>query len=88
MNRIFSLLCLCASSGFAQTWSKTNIQYLYGNSFDKVVGNSISNSKMETITIEHVGGWKYGKNFFFVDLTSADFDSGKKHKAMLNLLQN
>lgn len=35
---------------------------------------------METIIIEYSGGWKYGKNFFFVDLILADFDSGKEYK--------
>ena len=34
---------------------------------------------MQTLTIEHSNSWGYGKNFFFVDLYDADFNSGKKH---------
>jgi len=81
MNKLILLLCLCSLSSFAETWSDTSIQYLYGNNFDRLIdGDRISNGKMETITIEHAGGWKYGKNFFFVDLFSADFDGGKEYK--------
>lgn len=24
------------------------------------------------VTLEHINGWKYGDNFFFVDITNAD----------------
>jgi len=65
----------------AESWSSTNIQYLYSSNFDKLIGGeTVPDGKMETITIEHIGGWAYGTNFFFIDLTSANFASGKKHK--------
>lgn len=69
----------CAA--YAESWSNTNVQYLYGNNFDRLAGaDSVPNGSMETITLEHSGGWEYGKNFLFVDLSSADFGSGKKYK--------
>jgi len=61
----------------AEEWSNTNIQFLYGSDFDKLIGEkSVTNGDMKTITIEHAGGWAYGKNFFFFDMTSADFENG------------
>jgi nucleoside-specific outer membrane channel protein Tsx len=63
----------------AEEWSTTNIQYLYGSSFDRLPGEKIvSDGAMQTITIEHAGGWEYGRNFFFVDMMSGEFVSGKK----------
>ncbi len=69
-------MCVCA---FAEEWSETNIQYLYGSSFDRLPGEYVvTDGKMETITIEHAGGWEYGNNFFFVDMMSGDFNKDKK----------
>lgn len=68
-----------ASAGSA-TWSSTNIQYLKGSSYSEIYFDTTSNSlesrdaSAEIITLEHVNGWKYGDNFFFVDITSP-FDS-------------
>lgn len=64
----------------SEDWSQTNVQYLYGNDFNQLAGGERSiDSEVETITIEHVGTWKYGSNFFFVDMASGDFESGKKY---------
>jgi len=77
---LMALLCALVVSASAENWSETNVQYLYGNDFDQLAGGeTVPNGKMETITIEHAGGWDYGKNFFFMDLTSADFGSGKEY---------
>ena len=81
-NILFTLLVLFGFSNTvsAETWSETNVEYLYGSGFDKIAGgDSVNDGSMETITLTHIGGWEYGSNFFFVDLTSADFASGKKH---------
>lgn len=65
----------------AEEWSSTNVQLLYGNNFSyDASGDKIVDHTMRTVTIEHVGGWAYGENFFFVDMTSGDFASGKSHK--------
>lgn len=47
-------------------WSSTNIQYLHGS--DYVLGDETRS----IITLEHVNAWKYGDNFFFVDITNPD----------------
>jgi len=64
----FILLLLVTSPVFAgaATWSSTNIQYLYGTSYE------LGDETRSIITLEHVNGWKYGDNFFFVDITNPD----------------
>lgn len=44
-------------------WTSTNIQALYGSDFE------FGDPDRTTFTVEHANGWKYGKNFFFVDVT-------------------
>ncbi len=46
----------------AATWSSTNIQYLVGSDYE------LGDKTRSIITLEHVNGWKYGDNFFFVDI--------------------
>ena len=43
-------------------WSTTNIQYLYG--FNWHLGRHVT----DTFTIEHTDGWRYGDNYFFMDV--------------------
>lgn len=75
------LFLLSVSSLSASTWSSTNAQYLYGTNFNHVAGgDSIKDGELQTITLEHSSGWSYGKNFFFVDVSSANYNSGKKHQ--------
>ncbi|MES2675163.1 MAG: outer membrane protein OmpK [Pseudomonadota bacterium] len=70
-------LCLPAHAGSAQ-WSSTNIQYLYGTTYSSIYFNGETNkldsedTSASVITLEHVNGWKYGDNFYFVDITNAD----------------
>lgn len=54
-----------AFSGAAQ-WSSTNMQYLYGSKHE------LGDETRAIITLEHVNGWKYGDNFFFIDITNPD----------------
>lgn len=77
---------LQANAGAAE-WSSTNIQYLYGNSYEAIYFDP-ARGELDSydvsgaiITLEHVNGWKYGDNFFFVDMTNAersgtDIDTG------------
>jgi nucleoside-specific outer membrane channel protein Tsx len=62
-----ALLCLCcvnvAHAG-AATFSSTNIQYLVGSNYE------LGDKTRSIITLEHVNAWKYGDNFFFVDITN------------------
>ncbi|MDY6919520.1 MAG: outer membrane protein OmpK [Pseudomonadota bacterium] len=66
-----------ARAGAAQ-WSSTNVQYLYGDSYAAIYFNE-DRGRLDSeevsgsvITVEHVNGWKYGDNFFFVDMTNGD----------------
>ncbi len=43
-------------------WTSSNIQVLYGGDF------IFAEEGRATVTVEHSHGWKYGKNFFFVDM--------------------
>lgn len=46
-------------------WSSSEIQFLNGSNFNEPF-NSEDVSKF-TITVTHVHGWTYGRNFFFMD---------------------
>jgi nucleoside-specific outer membrane channel protein Tsx len=58
-----------AQAGGTAIWSTTNVEYLYGTNYNPIFGSSDTRS---VVTIEHADGWKYGDNFFFVDITNAD----------------
>jgi nucleoside-specific outer membrane channel protein Tsx len=46
-------------------WQESEIQYLNGNNYNEAFNpNQVGKS---TITITHVHGWTYGRNFFFMD---------------------
>lgn len=80
MKQIILIVLFCIGA-YAESFSSTNVQYLKSTKFKNLVdGDSVPNGSMETITLEHVGGWEYGTNFFFIDFSSADFKSGNKHK--------
>lgn len=59
-------------------WSSTNIQYLYGDTYQSISFDPVKNKLVGTddsrsvVTIEHVNGWKFGDNFLFVDITNPD----------------
>lgn len=61
---VFLLLYLTASSASAAVfdWTSSNIQLLHGSGF------RLGSSERSTVTVEHANGWKYGSNFFFVDI--------------------
>lgn len=54
----------------AAVFSTTNIQYLYGTTYSDILNGE--NDKASIITLEHFDVWKYGDNFFFVDITNPD----------------
>lgn len=69
MKRLASLYSLFLLSLLSQTcysfdWSSSNIQLLYGSDFE------FGDRDRTTITVEHANGWKYGQNFFFIDVTN------------------
>ena len=70
---IVSLLCSSVASVFAADWSSTNVQFLTGDDFvNPFSGDEYSNN---ILTMEHASGWKYGDNFFFVDVINGDGDT-------------
>lgn len=76
---VLALLVLGSSAhAGAALWSSTNIQYLYGSKYSEIYFDTNSNSldsrdeSSSIITLEHVNEWKYGDNFFFVDITNPD----------------
>lgn len=72
-----SLLLITATLGFAQGFSTSNAQLLYGSSFrDKFSGNHVWRGGLTTLTLEHFRTGPVGDLFAFVDLGSgrlADF---------------
>ena len=73
---VSSVLSSSLAYAGAATWSSTNIQYLMGNAYAGIYFNDDTgtldsdDASTQLITLEHVNGWKYGDNFFFVDITS------------------
>jgi nucleoside-specific outer membrane channel protein Tsx len=57
----FSFSCL------AEDWSKIEVQYQYGT-LDTPEFAGGGDEETEIWTVQYAGDWKYGDNFFFVDL--------------------
>jgi len=43
-------------------WSTSNLQYLYGFNWD------LGKATRDTLTLEHADAWRYGDNYFFLDV--------------------
>ena len=65
-------LLLIITSGYANgfDWQNNEIQYLHGTGY-RMPGNPQQVS-FSTITLTHADGWKYGRNFFFMDTYISD----------------
>ncbi len=59
-----SLLATAGANTQAAEWSTTNVQLLYGDGYE------LGDNAMAIMTLEHANGWKYGDNFFFVDVSN------------------
>jgi hypothetical protein len=68
MLPLLSLLPFMASH--AADWSDTEVQLLHGEKFHDN-GNDVDISKT-ILTLQHASGYKYGRNFFFVDMVKSD----------------
>lgn len=71
---LLGLGCSTAHAGSA-VFGTTNIQYLYGTryaDFNEDFSGFVHDDKASIITLEHFDVWKYGDNFFFVDITNPD----------------
>lgn len=71
-SALIAATCLAALTSTAAEgaiWSSTNVQYLKGHNYE------LGEESRSIITLEHASGWKYGDNFFFVDVTNPDDSS-------------
>ena len=59
-----SLLTSVSATGQAAEWSTTNVQLLHGEGYE------LGDNSMTILTVEHANGWKYGDNFFFLDVSN------------------
>lgn len=57
-----SLLASASAASQAAEWSTTNVQLLHGEGYE------LGDNSMAIMTMEHANGWKYGDNFFFLDV--------------------
>ncbi|MDM8349734.1 outer membrane protein OmpK [Pseudomonas sp. sp1636] len=58
-----------ATAGDLLHWQNNSLTYLYGQDF------KIDPEIQQTVTFEHVDGWKYGDNFMFLDLIKYNGDA-------------
>lgn len=68
MKIIYLLFSLLA---YAQAFSTTNIQLLYGNFNDNSYLYDTKSGPKTTVTLEHFRTWDYGDFFFFADYAAA-----------------
>lgn len=64
------MLALALFSSFscvAEDWSKLEVHYQYGT-LDTPEFAGGGDEETEIWTVQYAGSWKYGDNFFFVDL--------------------
>jgi nucleoside-specific outer membrane channel protein Tsx len=68
---VLALFCVSAQ---AEVWSDTEVQYLHGSKYREPFNpNDVTK---DILTLQHAGGFAYGRNFFFVDfLKSNDKDN-------------
>src|SRR5690606_8827136 len=70
------LLFLVPAGPRAEEFSLTNSQILYGTAFrDPFYGTNTRDGRMLTVTIEHLGVWALGDQYFFTDFYFGDFRS-------------
>src|SRR5882672_7150701 len=63
-------MLFAATSACAEEWSDTSIGWRYGSAFREPFNPS--KIKKNILDFQHVGGYKYGTNFFNVDFLMSD----------------
>ncbi|HSV50537.1 MAG TPA: outer envelope protein [Burkholderiaceae bacterium] len=77
ISRIAALAIACITSAAnAAEWSDSFIGYSYGSKFREP--GSADDVKKHIVTLQYVGGYKYGVNFFSVDLLKSDLANPAK----------
>jgi hypothetical protein len=64
LHRHLALFAACTAQ--AADWSDTSLSYRYGTKFAEPFNNQDITKNI--VNLSHVSGYKYGKNFFSVDL--------------------
>jgi len=59
-----AMLAAISIDSRAADWSSTNVQLLYGDGYE------LGDNSMAILTVEHANNWKYGDNFFFLDVSN------------------
>jgi nucleoside-specific outer membrane channel protein Tsx len=77
---VAALALAAAPAAFAQGFSTTNVQLLYGTGFKDPLYDA-SGKPMQTTTVNHFDAFGWGDSFFFADLYRADFGQGGKDGA-------
>ncbi len=65
-KHLLALSLLASVPCQAAEWSTTNVQLLHGDGYE------LGDNSMAIMTVEHANGWKYGDNFFFLDVSNPD----------------
>ena len=87
LNLIPTLACACmgalalAPQARAADWSDTSIGYRYGTDFSEPFNGKDIHKNIFNLT--HVSGYKYGTNFFNVDLLQSDSTDGNAQEAYI-----
>ena len=74
--RLLSLFALLPIAAHAADWSDTSLSYRYGTTFAEPFDNKADGSRVDIkksiIALTHASGYKYGSNFFNVDVLQSD----------------
>ncbi len=70
---LLAVLTLAVPPGaaVAADWSATELKLTYGE-MDRPFGADPSTSNVWTTTFQHASGWRFGDNFFFIDVINGD----------------
>lgn len=74
LHRLIPLLALASfSAAHAADWSDAYIGYAYGTKYKEP--GSDADVKKHVVTLQYVGGYKYGVNFFTLDMLKSDINN-------------
>ena len=76
---LFLVLSVITLNANAFDWTSNDIQLLYGDTF------KLGDKSRTTITVEHSNGWKYGSNFFFVDIVNRNDMSTEFYLSLIHI---
>jgi len=65
----FFLTMALMTNASSADWQSTNVQLLHGSDYEDL-GGAIDDKEKTVFTFEHANGWKYGDNFFFLDVSN------------------